>query len=149
MFWTTDSPLLKYLGVQPSISKFKSTLFKKERMLNEVERIKHEPGAEHRNRMGILFGNKITEFNTKTLTHTLWSLLNMLPAGDGQRPHRHNSVAIDLCVSAEPTGVYTLMGPELTEDGWVKDPIKCQWLTGTVFVTPPGLLIIYSINIYL
>jgi gentisate 1,2-dioxygenase len=68
-------------------------------MLAEVERIKHQPGAEHLNRMGILLGNKITEDSTKTLTHTLWSLLNVLPANDKQRPHRHNSVALDLCVS--------------------------------------------------
>ena len=90
------------------------------------------------NRMGILLGNKITEDSTKTLTHTLWSLLNVLPAGDAQRPHRHNSVALDLCVSAEAEGVYTLMGPELDEEGWVKNPIRCDWRTGAVFVTPPG-----------
>ena len=38
-----------------------------------------------------------------------------------QPPHRHNSVALDLCVSAKP-GVYTLMGPELDEDGYAE---KC------------------------
>lgn len=121
------------------MKKFKTTVFKRERMLAEVERIKHQPGAEHRNRMGILLGNQITEDGTKTLTHTLWSLLNMLPAGDAQRPHRHNSVALDLCVTSPDAGkVYTLMGPELDDEGWVKDPIRCPWVTGAVFVTPPG-----------
>jgi len=134
----TDEPLLQYLGVKPSVQKFKATLFRKEKMLAEVERIKHQPGAEHRNRLGILLGNKITEDSTKTLTHTLWSLLNMLPANDAQRPHRHNSVALDLCVSAEESGVYTLMGPELDDAGWVKNPIRCDWKPGAVFVTPPG-----------
>ena len=53
---------------------------------------------------------------TLTLTPVLWSLLNVLPAHDVQRPHRHQSVALDLCVYA-PKGeaVYTLMGPELDE----------------------------------
>ena len=90
--------------------------------------------------MGVLLGNRITEDTTKTLTHTLWSLLNILPAGAKQRPHRHNSVALDLCVSAEvgTDSVYTLMGPELDEQGWVRDPIKCVWKTGSVFTTPPG-----------
>jgi hypothetical protein len=37
---------------------------------------------------GILLGNRITEKNTLTLTHTLWSLLNLLPARNAQRPHR-------------------------------------------------------------
>lgn len=139
IYWVNDMPLMQYLGVKPNAKKFNATLFRKERLLAEVERIKHQPGAEHRNRMGILLGNRITEENTKTLTHTLWSLLNMLPARDAQRPHRHNSVALDLCVSAE-TGdkVYTLMGPELDEEGWVKNPIKCVWRTGAVFSTPPG-----------
>ena len=138
IYWVTDEPLLKYLGVKPNGTKFNVTLFRKERMLAEVERIKHQPGSEHRNRMGILLGNKITEDSTKTLTHVLWSLLNVLPAGDAQRPHRHNSVALDLCVASEPEGVYTLMGPELDDEGWVKNPIKCQWKTGAVFTTPPG-----------
>lgn len=139
LYWVHDQPLLTYLGVKPSVKKFRTTLFKKERLLAEVERIKHQPGAEHRNRMGILLGNKITEDGTKTLTHTLWSLLNMLPAGDHQRPHRHNSVALDLCVSAPPGDkVYTLMGPELDEEGWVKNPVKCVWKSGSVFSTPPG-----------
>jgi gentisate 1,2-dioxygenase len=89
IYWVHDQPLLQFLGVKPSVKKFKMTLFRKEKMLAEVERIKHQPGAEHRNRMGILLGNRITEDTTKTLTHTLWSLLNVLPAGDAQRPHRH------------------------------------------------------------
>jgi len=138
IYWVTDEPLLQYLGVKPSIPKFNLTLFRRERMLAEVERIKHQPGAEHRNRLGILLGNKITEDSTKTLSHTLWSLLNMLPPNDAQRPHRHNSVALDLCVSAASSGVYTLMGPELDNEGWVKNPVKCAWVPGAVFVTPPG-----------
>lgn len=137
IYWIHDEPLLKYLGVKPCENKFQTTLFRKEKMLAEVERIKHQPGAEHRNRLGILLGNKITEDNTKTLTHTLWSLLNTLPPGDAQRPHRHNSVALDLCVHASGKGVYTLMGPELGDDGWVKNPIRCDWITGSVFSTPP------------
>jgi gentisate 1,2-dioxygenase len=73
----------------------------KEKLLAEVERVRHEPGAKHRNRLGILLGNTKTK-DTKTLTHTLWSLLNVLPAGDWQRPHKHNSVALDLAVHAAP-----------------------------------------------
>lgn len=138
IYWITDEPLMSYLGVSPDTKKFKPTVFRRERMLAEVEAIRHQPGAEHRNRLGILLGNKITEENTLTLTHTLWSLLNCLPANDAQRPHRHNSVAIDLCVSASAEGVYTLMGPELGPDGWVKDPVRCDWVSGGVFLTPPG-----------
>lgn len=45
-------------------------------------------------------------------------------AGEVQRPHRHNSVALDLAVKAAP-GTYTLMGKELDSHGWVKDPVRC------------------------
>lgn len=138
IYHITDEPLLRYLGVKPCELKFKPTKFTKTRLLAEVEHISHQPGAEHRNRMGVLLGNKITEQNTLTLTHTLWSLLNVIPPGDAQRPHRHNSVALDLCVNAASEGVYTLMGPELDAEGWVKDPIRCDWKTGGVFTTPPG-----------
>lgn len=53
----------------------------REKLLENVERIRHDPGAEHRNRLGILLGNSATP-QTKTLTHTLWSLLNVLPPGE-------------------------------------------------------------------
>lgn len=51
---------------------------------------------------------KVTEHapvgsGTLTLTPTLWSLLNVLPAHDAQRPHRHQSVALDFCVYAKVT----------------------------------------------
>ena len=37
----------------------KATVIRREAMLKEVEAISHEPGAKHRNRMGILLGNKV------------------------------------------------------------------------------------------
>mmetsp|Transcript_45859 Transcript_45859/g.127275 ORF Transcript_45859/g.127275 Transcript_45859/m.127275 type:complete len:456 (-) Transcript_45859:389-1756(-) len=177
LYWVTDEPLLRYLGVSPTEEIFKPTVIRREQMLREVERISHEEGSEHRNRMGILLGTRATEgpscapyfpmrkpfspggaaaeagaevegkaeeevegSGTLTLTPTLWSLLNVLPAHDHQQPHRHNSVALDLAVYAAPSGgVYTLMGPELDETGTrVKDPIRCDWATGAVFLTPPG-----------
>lgn len=138
IYWVHDGPLLSYLGVTPCEKKFEPTLFKRDRMLASVELLIHDENAKHKNRLGILLGNKITEENTLTLTHTLWSLLNLLPAHNVQRPHRHNSVALDLAVKAPPQGAYTLMGPELDEDGWVKNPIRVEWATNGVFVTPPG-----------
>lgn len=140
LYWVHDAPLLSYLGVSASVAKFQPTIFLREQMLAEVDRIRHDAAdGVHRNRLGVLLGNKVTESSTKTLTHTMWSLLNTIPGKDAQRPHRHNSVALDLCVYAPPGEmVYTLMGPELDEHGWVKNPIKCVWKTGAVFTTPPG-----------
>lgn len=137
IYHITDEPLLRYLGVTATEKKFEPTVFRKDDMLDKIEEIRHEEGVEHKNRLGVLLGNKVTEGSTKTLTHTLWSLLNTIGKNTTQPPHRHNSVALDLCVSAKP-GVYTLMGPELDENGWVKNPIRADWQSGAAFVTPPG-----------
>ena len=137
LYWVHDEPLLRYLGVKPSEPRFQPTLFTRERLHQELTDVRNQPGAVNRNRMGILLGNTATP-QTLTLTHILWSLLNVLPAGVVQKPHRHNSVAIDLCVDAQP-GTYTLIGDKLDENGNIIDPIKADWIPGTVFVTPPGL----------
>lgn len=145
IYCINDEPLLKYLNVAPIDINFEPTIFRKKDMLNKIEEISHEPDAKHKNRLGILLGNKKTDpiekggSGTLTLTPTMWSLLNVLPKNSFQKPHRHNSVALDLCVSGGCDGVYTLMGPELDESGSkVKDPVKCNWENGSVFVTPPG-----------
>ena len=138
LYWINDSPLLNYLGAVPNTPKFKITLFTKEEVLNRISELEKDPDAEKRNRLGVLLGNEKTENSTKTLTHVLWSLLNVINPKLVQKPHRHNSVALDLCISAKK-GVYTLIGKELNEDGTVKDPIRCNWEPGSVFITPPGL----------
>lgn len=137
LYWIHDEPLCNYLGVTPNVKKFEPTLYKKKDMLSKVEEIKHETGDCHKkNRLGVLLGNAKCA-QTKTLTHVLWSLLNSIPANTVQRPHRHNSVALDLCVSAKP-GVYTLMGKEIDSNGFIIDPIRCDWVPGSAFITPPG-----------
>ena len=72
-----------------------------------------------------------------TLTHTLWSLYNILPKDVVQQAHRHNSVAIDHCVSAGPD-TYTLIGKDIDADGNIINPIKAMWVAGSTFITPPG-----------
>ena len=141
LFWVTDDPLLKYLGVVPNESKFDVTFFSKELMWSKLKDIREENEDLNLNRLGILLGNKATENSTKTITHTLWSLLNVLPAYTFQKPHRHNSVAIDFCILAnnDSSCIYTLIGEELEEDGSIKNPVKCYWETGSIFITPPGL----------
>jgi hypothetical protein len=138
LYWVTDEPLMDYLGVKPNGKKFEPTLFKRERMLAEVQEIAHaQPaGGKEHNRLGVLLGNKACD-QTKTLTHVLWSLLNSIPGQTVQRAHRHNSVALDLAVFAKE-GVYTLMGKEINDNGDIIDPIRCDWVPGGVFVTPPG-----------
>ena len=136
LYWVHDEPLMEYLGVSPIKAKFEPTLFKHEKMISEIETIKHSNSEGVRNRLGVLLGNKACE-QTKTLTHVLWSLLNSIPSKNTQRPHRHNSIALDLAVSGNPN-VYTLMGKEIDTQGNIINPIRCNWTPGGVFITPPG-----------
>lgn len=134
IYWVHDSPLMTYLGVTPSQARFEPVLYTKERLDAELAKVRQE--GEGRNRTGILLAHPNFP-STMTLTHTLWSLYNVLPAGVVQKPHRHNSVAIDYCVSAGPD-TYTMIGKELDADGKIVNPIKAMWKAGCVFITPPG-----------
>jgi gentisate 1,2-dioxygenase len=136
LFWVNDEPLLSYLGAQPGIPRFAPTLYPRDLLRAAVERIRREPGAEGRNRLGTLLGNSAFP-DTMTVTHTLWSLFNCLPAHRHQAPHRHQSVAIDCCIEAGP-GTYTLIGRELDAQGLIRDPVRAPWHPGSVFITPPG-----------
>lgn len=136
IYWVSDSPVLQYLGVSPNKQQFEPVLFTNEEILNKVMAERNAPDALDRNRIGVLLSNPACPL-TKTMTHVLWSLYNILPAGATQLPHRHNSVALDYCVSAGEN-TYTLIGKEVDENGHIIDPIKAMWAPATVFVTPPG-----------
>jgi len=134
IYWVHDAPLLNYLGVAPSSERFHPVLYTKERLCSELRAIRKE--AEGRNRTGFLLSNPHFP-QTMTLTHTLWALYNVLPAGVVQKPHRHNSIALDFCVSAGPD-TYTMIGKEIDENGDIINPIKAMWTPGSAFITPPG-----------
>jgi gentisate 1,2-dioxygenase len=87
LYYVHDGPLLKYLRVNPSEKAFPTTVFRDKVLKEKVESIREKPGSEHANRLGTLIGNSKTS-ETKTLTHTLWALLNVPPANSMQKPHR-------------------------------------------------------------
>ncbi len=134
LYWVHDGPLLNYLGVAPKTKRFSPVLYTKERLTKELNAIREE--AAGRNRTGVLLANPHFP-QTMTLTHTLWSLYNALPAGVVQKPHRHNSIALDYCVDAGPD-TYTMIAKEIDDDGNLVNPVKAMWTPGSVFVTPPG-----------
>ena len=140
LFYVNDSPLLEYLNCKPEKSRFKPTYYCAHEMLKQIQYFNNEEGAENRNRNGILISNnQMVNEKINTLTHTMWSLLNSISPHTVQKPHKHNSIAIDLCIDADQDGkVYTLMGKSLDENGNVQDPIKMVWKKGCTFTTPPG-----------
>lgn len=141
LYWSHDAPLLAYMGVVPAQPMFKPAFYSKAYMHEQVELAKAAAAValakgNQRNRVGIILGNQ-DSVKTKTMTHTMWSLFNLLPKGEMQKAHRHQSVALDLAVSAGPN-TYTLIGREVDEDGEIIHPVKAVWERNSVFVTPPG-----------
>ncbi|MGA2521835.1 MAG: cupin [Acidimicrobiales bacterium] len=137
LYQVDDSPLLAYLGVRPSVPRFRPTRFDGEQARERLAQVAAEPGAAARNRVAVLLGNARND-QTLTATHTLWAMLGVLPEGQVQRPHRHQSIALDLIVDCRP-GCFTLVGADIGPDGAIVDPERVDWEPGGAFVTPPGL----------
>ncbi len=137
LYRVTDAPLLRYLGATATQPRFAPTLYDGAEALARLAEVEADPAAEGRSRISILLGNTATP-RTLTVTHTLWAMLGVLPARRVQRPHRHQSVALDLIIGCQP-GCYSLVGPRLDATGSIVDPVRVDWEPGGAFVTPPGL----------
>lgn len=136
-YWVHDGPLLHYLGVAPTDARFAPTLFPNERLEAELAVVAQDPLALARSRVSVLAATA-SQTQTLTVTHVLWAMYGLLPVDAVQRPHRHQSVALDLILDARP-GCYTLVGDRLDDDGEIIDPLRVDWESGGAFVTPPGM----------
>ena len=137
MYWVHDEPLLRYLGADATTPRFRPTVFPRSRAVEELTKVAEADGAHNKNRVSVMLANAEEE-QTLTITHTLWAMFGLLPDEQVQKPHRHQSVALDLILDCEP-GCYTLLGRELDDRGEVKNPTRVDWEPGGAFVTPPGL----------
>lgn len=136
LYWVNDAPLLRYLGVQPQAPRFEATLYPAAWLQAELQRLAAAPGSRQSNRLSLLLANRDLP-STRTVTHVLWAMYGMVPAGATQAPHRHQSVALDLIIDCDP-GCYTLVGTDLDAEGRIRNPQRIDWQAGGVFVTPPG-----------
>jgi gentisate 1,2-dioxygenase len=138
MYWVHDEPLLRYLGADATQPRFRPTKFRRADLVAKLEDIATRPGANDKSRVSVLLANAEQE-QTLTITHVLWAMFGVLPAGQEQRPHRHQSVALDLILDAPPSGCYSLLGTRLDSRGEIVDPIRVDWQPGGAFTTPPGM----------
>jgi gentisate 1,2-dioxygenase len=136
LYRVTDAPLLTYLGVAPATERFSPTRFDGAVARARLAEVERDPASSRRSRVSVLLASTATP-QTLTVTHTLWAMLGVLPAGRAQRPHRHQSVALDLILECEP-GCYSLIGTRLDADGAIADPQRVDWEPAGAFVTPPG-----------
>jgi gentisate 1,2-dioxygenase len=137
IYYINDSPLLNYLGSMPIKPLFKHAIYSKEYLSSQLNHLSNPLN----NRKGILLSNSDTEkLGINTITPVLWSLYNELPPNTSQKPHKHNSVALDICIeSLDWENIYTLVGEELDLNGNIINPTKIHWKKGEMFITPPGL----------
>jgi gentisate 1,2-dioxygenase len=137
LYWVHDEPLVRYLGAQAETPTFRPTLYRAAESQAALARAEAEPEARQRSRISILLANKACP-QTLTVTPTLWAMLGILPVAAVQRPHRHQSVALDLIIDCQP-GCYTLVGKDLDERGQIVNPWRVDWKANSAFVTPPSL----------
>jgi gentisate 1,2-dioxygenase len=137
LYWVHDEPLLRHLGAEATEPRFRATKFRRVDAVARLDEIAARPGANEKSRVSVLLANSAEE-QTLTITHVLWAMFGLLPADQEQRPHRHQSVALDLILDAQP-GCYTLLGTRLNARGDIVNPTRVNWEAGGAFVTPPGL----------
>jgi gentisate 1,2-dioxygenase len=135
-YWVHDEPLLRYLGVRADVPRFEPTLYPRERAEAVLAEVEEDPRAAVRSRVSVLLANEKFD-QTLTITHVIWTMFGVLPAGAIQLPHRHESVALDYIVDCEP-GCYTLVGTDMDTVGNIINPKRVDWHPGSAFVTPPG-----------
>ncbi|OBH63976.1 cupin [Mycobacterium sp. E2479] len=138
MYWVHDEPLMRYLGAEATQPRFAATKFRRADAVAKLEEIASRPGANDKSRVSVLLANANQE-QTLTITHVLWAMFGVLPPNQVQRPHRHQSVAVDLILDAPEFGCYTLLGTRLDEHGDIVNPTRVDWRAGCAFTTPPGL----------
>jgi gentisate 1,2-dioxygenase len=143
-YYVHDEPLLRYLGVKAGTPRFKPTLYPKAEADAALHAALQDPAAAKRSRVSVLFANRNFQ-QTRTVTQVLWAMYGIVADGTVQKPHRHQSVALDLILECQP-GCYTLIGTELDGDGNIVEPRRddfeprrADWKAGSAFVTPPGL----------
>lgn len=137
IYYINDSPLVNYLGCKTEQKIFKSCIYSSDFLHKNLNELSNSSN----NRKGILLSNLDTEkLGINTITPNLWCLYNELPPNTIQKPHRHNSVALDLCIqSTDSDNIFTLIGDKLDCDGNIINPVKVHWKKGEMFTTPPGL----------
>jgi gentisate 1,2-dioxygenase len=136
LYWVHDAPLLSHLGVSADRARFEPTHYPGAWLRRELQALAADPSSARSNRLSLLLANSDLPAS-RTVTHTLWAMYGLVPAGAVQPPHRHQSVALDLVIDCAP-GCATLSGPDLNPDGTIRNPVRMEWEPGAAFVTPPG-----------
>jgi gentisate 1,2-dioxygenase len=137
LYWVHDGPLYQYLGATPLTNRFQPAYYPWETIQAKLDFYNQQEGALNRNRNAVILGSADCQ-KTMSASPTLWATIVSVEPGVVQKPHRHNSVAVDMVIQAEGE-VYTLVGKALDSEKQIVNPQKVQWEAGAAFITPPAL----------
>jgi quercetin dioxygenase-like cupin family protein len=124
---TTDEPALAFLGLDAadqSLTPRHPVHYLAADLEGELEAVYAHPDRDTFAGYAVVLSNEAL-IQTRNIHPTMTLALNSLPAGTAQKPHRHNSMALTLCLQGDDC--YSLI------DGTRKD-----WDQHAVMVTPPG-----------
>ena len=107
-------------------------------LVGAVKKLAADPESKDKNRIGVLLGTKQAR-GTKTLTHVMWVLFNLLPGKTTQKAHRHTPTALDFAVSAPAKGVMWLQHTAVVLCCHALCMLCCNALLS--FIVGPGCLL--------
>lgn len=123
----TDEPALAFAGLTPLAgdqAPVPPVHYSAGDLEHELESVYAHPNVKNFAGYAVVLSHDRLE-HTRNLHPTMTLALNTLPAGEKQRPHVHNAMALTLCLQGE--GVHSIV------DGQRK-----AWEQFAVMVTPPG-----------
>jgi gentisate 1,2-dioxygenase len=91
---------------------------------SQLARVQDKLGGERRKGLALIFSSA-QQAHRRNIMPSLTLAMNQLPAGDFQRPHRHNSVAVTLNIACK--GCYSMI-----------DGKRVDWQPFATMVTPPA-----------
>ncbi|MBM3491290.1 MAG: cupin domain-containing protein [Alphaproteobacteria bacterium] len=126
LFLVTDEPAFGWSGASPALEglpAMQAVHYPAAVAEAEMAQVQARVNTEKLTGKVVIFTSPGLE-KAKTVTPTISLALNALEPGGDQPPHRHNSVALTLCL--EGRGVYSLI-----------DGQRVDWQRHAVMVTPP------------
>ena len=129
LYSVTDEPALAWIGARapaPGASRSSVVHYPAKAISSHLHAVHERETDEKLTGKFVLLSGPGAE-TTNTITRTISLAMNSLEAGGSQEPHRHNAVALTLCLEGE--NVYSMVDGE-----------RSDWHKFAVIITPPTAL---------
>jgi gentisate 1,2-dioxygenase len=123
----TNEPQLAFEHLEPPAQGNEVTgvvHYPAEEIRQQLARVQDKLGGERLKGLALVFSSA-QQAHRRNIMPSLTLAMNQLPAGDFQRPHRHNSVAVTLNIACQ--GCYSMI-----------DGKRVDWQPFAAMVTPPA-----------